>query len=361
MEMFRDTGISKVPAVNDYINDLLEAGVSKFLVFAHHQAVMEAIERNLINHKVDHIRIDGKTPPHLRHEMVNTFQTSDDCKVAILGMTAAGMGLTLTKASLVIFAELYWNPGILFQCEDRAHRIGQKSFVTIKYLIGRGTIDEKIWDLIQHKLSVLGQVLNGNDADELEAESKEDYKLETRKESMDDFLNHILEEVDTFEERFEERRERRKRKKDRKLYGKAEGDIDSDEYDFESENGNVESENYDYENEAQNDQNENNNNNNNENDDDFEPTLTLVPPKKKQRPEQLATPKTHQHPKQSDRSKKKKKKKKKRRKKKQVRKNPRSPRVHFSPREDRFLLMSKKTLQTRMKKFTTMKMERKKN
>ena len=65
------------------------------------------------------------------------------------------LGLTLTSASLVVFAELYWNPGVLLQAEDRVHRIGQQNSVLVQYLLGKGTFDDKFWPLLQRKLDTL--------------------------------------------------------------------------------------------------------------------------------------------------------------------------------------------------------------
>ena len=58
------------------------------------------------------------------------------------------MGLTLTAASTVIFAENTWTPAMMIQAEDRAHRIGQKQNVNIYYLHGSGTVDDVLFNMI---------------------------------------------------------------------------------------------------------------------------------------------------------------------------------------------------------------------
>jgi SWI/SNF-related matrix-associated actin-dependent regulator 1 of chromatin subfamily A len=61
---------------------------------------------------VGYIRIDGSTTSQQRHFFCTKFQTKEDCKVAILSITAANAGLNMAAASIVIFGELFWNPGV---------------------------------------------------------------------------------------------------------------------------------------------------------------------------------------------------------------------------------------------------------
>uniref|UniRef100_A0A8D0ALU0 SWI/SNF-related matrix-associated actin-dependent regulator of chromatin subfamily A-like protein 1 n=1 Tax=Sander lucioperca TaxID=283035 RepID=A0A8D0ALU0_SANLU len=142
----------------EYITDMLECGREKFLVFAHHKLVLDHIITELVKKNVSHIRIDGSTPSAERQQLCDKFQYSTKTCVAVLSITAANMGLTLHSADLVVFAELFWNPGILVQAEDRVHRIGQTSNVNIHYLVAKGTADDHLWPMIQEKMNVLEQV-----------------------------------------------------------------------------------------------------------------------------------------------------------------------------------------------------------
>ncbi|NXX79752.1 SMAL1 protein, partial [Urocolius indicus] len=154
---YNRTAEAKIHSVIEYILELLESGKDRFLVFAHHKIMLDAIVAELEKKHVEYIRIDGSTPSAERQSLCQKFQLSEKQIVAVLSLTAANMGLTLSAADLVVFAELSWNPGILIQAEDRAHRIGQTSSVNIHYLVAKGTADDYLWPMIQEKIKVLGE------------------------------------------------------------------------------------------------------------------------------------------------------------------------------------------------------------
>ena len=113
-EWFMDSAMAKVEPVCHYLEQLLNQNI-KLLCFCHHKSMMDAIQDVLAHKRINHIRIDGSTLPHDRQEACNEFQTVADCRVALLSITACATGLNLTAASVVVFAEIFWNPGILAQ------------------------------------------------------------------------------------------------------------------------------------------------------------------------------------------------------------------------------------------------------
>jgi SWI/SNF-related matrix-associated actin-dependent regulator 1 of chromatin subfamily A len=156
-EAYRETAKAKAEEVSKWVNDRIENTDEPFLVFAHHQVTLDTLERNL---KIDnYMRIDGSVNKDKRQELVDEFQAGG-VRVALLSIMAAGTGLTLTRASLAVFAELYWCPGQLLQAEDRVHRVGQQNSVSIIYLLGSGTVDTKIYPQVVHKLKVLDKAVD---------------------------------------------------------------------------------------------------------------------------------------------------------------------------------------------------------
>jgi len=190
---YNDTATAKLKAVQDYIKDLINSRDKKFIVFAHHQVILKGVMETLEKMKIGFIFIDGTVSSADRKTRVDKFQTEDNIKVAVLSITAANCGITLTAAQLVVFAELFWNPGILTQAEDRAHRIGQTDSVVIQYLVARGTADDVMWPLIQKKLEVLNKAgLSKDNFEESEAKIMED----THQHKIEDFFKAEMKEED---------------------------------------------------------------------------------------------------------------------------------------------------------------------
>jgi SWI/SNF-related matrix-associated actin-dependent regulator 1 of chromatin subfamily A len=131
----------------------------KCLVFAHHLVMLNGIHEWLLEQEVGCICITGATPRDQREAQLVRFRTDPECKAAVLSIDVAATGLTLVQASLVVFAELKWTPAGHQQAEDRVHRIGQERDVEIFYLHGEGSIDDRIWQILEKKLVMISTVI----------------------------------------------------------------------------------------------------------------------------------------------------------------------------------------------------------
>lgn len=135
-----------------------QSTVAKFLLFAHFKTTLETVEKWLQSKHIRFVKITGETPAIQRTTACAAFQNDAAITVALLSITAASTGLTLTRASVVTFLELFWNPGVLMQAEDRAHRIGQRDTVIVNYLLGKGTFDDVMWPILNRKIATLEAV-----------------------------------------------------------------------------------------------------------------------------------------------------------------------------------------------------------
>ncbi|KAH8341602.1 hypothetical protein KR059_011636 [Drosophila kikkawai] len=157
LRFYARTAEVKTRAVCAYVKTLLKED-KKFIIFAHHRVMMDAISDCLSQLKVHYVRIDGQTRSDLRADFVDTFQKKKTCKVALLSLKACNSGITLTAAEIIVFAELDWNPSTLAQAESRAHRIGQTKEVICRYLMASNTADDTIWNMLKNKQEVLSKV-----------------------------------------------------------------------------------------------------------------------------------------------------------------------------------------------------------
>jgi len=150
-QLFMDTAHAKVQVVQKICADL----PPRTLVFYHHKVLGDAIQDAL----PECMRIDGSTPQDKRDQYVQDFQDGrvDYCVLSIL---AAGTGVTLTRANNILFAELYFVPGNMLQAEDRAHRIGLHSPLTVTYVLANGSLDNHMFKNIKKKLSTIDRCLD---------------------------------------------------------------------------------------------------------------------------------------------------------------------------------------------------------
>lgn len=167
MESFRLACSFKIPHVLNFIQDHLFDDLMtqnkhmKTLIFIHHDAMREALEESLTKKDYKYFVINGATSAIKRHEYVEAFQKTNKYRIGLLSITAAGVGLTLTAASTVVFTEILFGPDQHLQCEDRAHRLGQKNMVNIFYLIEPKTTDIINFNLIKKKERESSLILEG--------------------------------------------------------------------------------------------------------------------------------------------------------------------------------------------------------
>ena len=144
----------------DWIEDFIEE--EKLIVFTYHQ---ETAQRLIERFEKRAVQIVGGMTDKARQQAENAFQNDENVRLFIGQHTAAGEGLTLTAASNVAFMEYPATPGMLVQCEDRAHRIGQENNVTVWNLLAQGTIEDKFVKLLEEKAKVSSEVVDGDSSE----------------------------------------------------------------------------------------------------------------------------------------------------------------------------------------------------
>jgi len=165
MEQIRETSRQKLPCVLKYITQLAE-GEDKFIIWAHHKFVIEAIHEHLDALKIKHIVVNGETPKSQRPHMYKALEEDDDTRIAVLSLEACGTGLNLAFIQLTVYAELTFNFVSSVQSEGRCHRIGQTGAkVTAQYLIYKDSTDDMIFKSIIQKTNNESLVLDNKRAD----------------------------------------------------------------------------------------------------------------------------------------------------------------------------------------------------
>lgn len=152
------TGASgKQDALGEILDGALGSG-RRVLLFSQFVTMLDILRRQLDARGISSLYLDGKTPVTQRMELVNRFNEGDT-QVFLISLKAGGAGLNLTGADMVIHYDPWWNPAAEDQATDRAHRIGQKRVVQVIRLITRGTIEEQVARLSEHKRALFNAVV----------------------------------------------------------------------------------------------------------------------------------------------------------------------------------------------------------
>lgn len=147
----------------ELLQDLCETIYEKrerVLVFTQFKEITEYLDDYLA--KIFHARgyvLHGGTTVKKRNQIVEAFQGDKYVPYIILSVKAGGTGLNLTNANHVIHFDRWWNPAVENQATDRAYRIGQKNNVMVHKLVCKGTIEEKIDEMISSKIELAQNVV----------------------------------------------------------------------------------------------------------------------------------------------------------------------------------------------------------
>ncbi len=159
MEMKQFCSHHKISRIIEYVREFLESSEDrKIIIFSQFIHTQRKLRDAFPGQTVS---ILGENSDIERQEAVDRFQSDPKIRVFVGSTIAAGIGITLTAADTVCFADLMWSPSDHLQAEDRAYRIGQKNNVQVNYFVFKDTIEEMIWKTLSKKLGVIMQALDG--------------------------------------------------------------------------------------------------------------------------------------------------------------------------------------------------------
>ncbi len=152
-----DGGSGKLESIIEVIKTSIQEG-HRILFFSQFTSMLDIIKQSLDQEEINYFYIDGKTKSQDRESMCAKFNSGEN-DIFLISLKAGGTGLNLTGADIVIHYDPWWNPSVMNQASDRAHRFGQKQVVQVINVIAKDTIEEKIYKLQQKKKELIDNVL----------------------------------------------------------------------------------------------------------------------------------------------------------------------------------------------------------
>lgn len=164
----RDSNGEKVERLCEQVAEIADSG-RKILIFT--QFIGEGLTKicgRLDESRIKWVSLSGSMTDREREEALHRFRNEADVTALVAAIKTGGVGITLTEATYVIHFDHWWNPAVMWQAEDRAHRHGQKEPVTVYSYWCRGTIEERIHQKLREKGLLYEQMVNGMAEEDIE-------------------------------------------------------------------------------------------------------------------------------------------------------------------------------------------------
>jgi non-specific serine/threonine protein kinase len=158
-ELFAETDSGKFARLRE-ICEIIHEKREKVLVFTQFKEMTGPLSRFLATiFQRQGVVLHGSIPVGKRKELIEKFQGQEYVPYFVLSLKAGGVGLNLTAANHVIHFDRWWNPAVENQATDRAFRIGQKKNVMVHKFLTKGTVEEKIDEMLTAKSQLAGEVV----------------------------------------------------------------------------------------------------------------------------------------------------------------------------------------------------------
>jgi SWI/SNF-related matrix-associated actin-dependent regulator 1 of chromatin subfamily A len=167
-----------IPETIALVDEVIEQG-HKVIIFTCFTDELHALAEHYGNNCVIHY---GELNEKEKQKSVDKFQMEGGPMVFIGNIISAGVAITLTRSTYVVFNSFDWVPGNSEQAEDRSYRLGQKNNVTVYYNLFEDTIVSKMWHTLNRKKSIINQIMSRNDNNSTAVDEIVDYIIEDKKE-----------------------------------------------------------------------------------------------------------------------------------------------------------------------------------
>ena len=164
-----------IPETISLVDEIVEQG-HKVVIFTCFTDELHALAEHYGNNCVTHY---GEMNEKEKQKSVDKFQIDGGPMVFIGNIISAGVAITLTKSTYVVFNSFDWVPGNSEQAEDRSYRLGQKNNVTVYYNLFEDTIVSKMWQTLNRKKNIINQIMSRN---------------ENNSTAVDEIVNYIIED-----------------------------------------------------------------------------------------------------------------------------------------------------------------------